>query len=108
MWGGRLEGLRLQLRSAAPRPLRIPCSQAQPSPPHPLHPCALPLSPADARSAWLPVESDDGATVVLRTPETSAKLPPGMYMVVLHTHAGAVSNGHIISVRSRWTVARRG
>ena len=29
-------------------------------------------------------------------------------MVVLHTEAGAVSNGHIISIRSNWSVAKRG
>lgn len=56
----------------------------------------------DARALWLPFRA--GSTpgrAVLGVPPNKNLLPPGMWMVVLHTARGAVSQGHILSIYAR-------
>ncbi|KAI7836014.1 hypothetical protein COHA_010098 [Chlorella ohadii] len=58
--------------------------------------------PFDARALWLPIKpTSTPGQAVLEMPANPNLTPPGMYMVVLHTAKGAVSNGHIVSVYQR-------
>jgi hypothetical protein len=58
--------------------------------------------PFDARALWLPFKpSSTSGQAVLEMPANPNLTPPGMYMIVLHTAKGAVSNAHIVSVFQR-------